>query len=97
MSTQDTLKDRQTKYGEFTENAEISQKIKDIFREYPRFIGLTPDKKEALDIIASKVSRILTGDPEYSDNWHDIQGYAKLIENKILTGSSYKEPTKKSR
>jgi hypothetical protein len=50
---------------------------------------------EALDMIAVKISRILTGDPNYSDNWHDIQGFAKLVENRLLTGSSYKESVKR--
>ena len=98
MSAQDTLKDRQTKYGEFTENAVISQDIKKLYRTQPNFYEeLAPDQQEALDIIASKISRILTGNPNYPDNWHDIQGFAKLVENRLLTGSSYKEPTKKGK
>jgi hypothetical protein len=44
--------------------------------------ALTPDKKQALDVIADKIARILSGDPEYKDNWHDIQGYAKLAEDR---------------
>lgn len=95
MSTQDTLKARQTRYGEFIHNAEIAQDLKDRLREAPNFETLSADKRETLDMIMTKISRILSGDPEYSDNWHDIQGFAKLIENKILTGSCYKEPTKK--
>jgi hypothetical protein len=39
-------------------------------------------KKQALTVIADKIARILTGDPEYKDNWHDIQGYAKLAEDR---------------
>ena len=26
---------------------------------------------------------IITGDPDYSDNWHDIAGYATLVEQEI--------------
>ena len=96
MSTQDTLKERQARYGEFVDNATIAQNLKDEIRTYSGWDKLSPDKKEALDMIMTKISRIFSGDPEYSDNWHDIQGFAKLIENKILTGSCYKEPTKKA-
>lgn len=35
----------------------------------------------AIDI-ADKIARILNGDPEYRDNWHDIAGYAKLAEDR---------------
>src|SRR5438874_171034 len=96
MSTQDTLKDRQERYGEFIDNAEIAQNLKEELHHTKGWRELSADKCEALDMIMSKIARILTGNPEYPDNWHDIQGFAKLIENKILTGSCYKEPTKKS-
>lgn len=36
--------------------------------------------KEALEMIQTKVGRILTGDPTHRDSWHDIAGYAVLIE-----------------
>jgi len=104
MSTMDTLKDRQQRYGEFIDNATIAQKLKDVMRLSESentgergWNSLAPDKKEALDMIQTKISRILSGNPEYSDNWHDIGGFAKLVENKILTGSCYKEPPKKSK
>src|SRR5690606_10084595 len=32
-----------------------------------------------------KIARILIGDPNYADNWHDIQGYAKLVEERLPT------------
>jgi hypothetical protein len=41
------------------------------------------DMKQALSVIADKIARILNGDPYYLDNWHDIQGYAQLIENRL--------------
>ncbi len=31
-------------------------------------------------MICLKISRIVTGDPEHPDNWHDIAGYATLAE-----------------
>ena len=36
-----------------------------------------------LGTIADKIGRILSGDPNYADNWHDIQGYAKLVEDRL--------------
>lgn len=32
------------------------------------------------EMIAHKIARILNGDPNYADNWHDIAGYATLID-----------------
>jgi len=34
-------------------------------------------------MICHKISRIVNGDPNYKDSWHDIIGYAKLIEDKL--------------
>ena len=34
-------------------------------------------------MIANKIGRILNGDPNYPDSWHDIAGYATLIENEL--------------
>jgi hypothetical protein len=38
-----------------------------------------PDAQiEALDMIALKLSRILSGQANFKDHWDDIAGYAKL-------------------
>jgi hypothetical protein len=39
---------------------------------------LASDQREALEMFAAKISRILTGDPDYPDNWDDIAGYGRL-------------------
>ena len=78
-----TLEERGTKYGAFSCNADISQKIKDILRASPSWCTLSYDKREAMEMIAHKLARILNGDPEYVDSWHDISGYATLIVNDL--------------
>jgi hypothetical protein len=35
-------------------------------------------------MIQHKIARILNGDPTYTDNWHDIAGYATLVEQHLL-------------
>ena len=60
---------------------------------YSNWDTLQGYQKQALDTIADKISRILTGDPTYLDNWHDIQGYAKLVENILTTGKSHPTST----
>jgi hypothetical protein len=41
------------------------------------------DQWEALEMIASKMSRIVNGNPDKVDNWHDIAGYATLIADRL--------------
>ena len=73
---------RQRTHGDFRSNAEISQRIKKIFRDNTVTVspGTSNVHLEALDIIALKLSRILSGQADYADHWRDIAGYAKLAE-----------------
>ena len=79
----DTLAERQTRYGDFLGHAVITQGIKKVMADSPKWVGLSPDKKEALEMVAHKIGRILNGDPEYADSWHDIIGYTKLVEDAL--------------
>jgi hypothetical protein len=75
-----TLKERGTRYGEFSGVADTTQAIKNIIANGKSSMKLNPYQLEALDMIASKIARIANGDPDYIDNWHDIAGYARLVE-----------------
>ena len=75
------LKERGMRYGNFETQAQISGGIKRIvFGNNP---DLCEDQREALEIIAHKISRIVNGDPNYADSWRDIAGYATLIANRL--------------
>jgi hypothetical protein len=78
-----TLAERGSKYGAFRDQAQIVQELKGVMARSPNWrIGkLTPPMREALEMIQHKVARILNGDPSYKDSWHDICGYAKLVED----------------
>lgn len=78
-----TLEERGARYGKFIDNATVSQLMKDAFRGGVRYHALELDQLEALDQIASKVSRIVTGDSNYADNWVDIAGFATLVANRL--------------
>jgi hypothetical protein len=80
---ENTLTDRKAKYGDFTDHARIAQALKQVMVDTPRWQRLTPDKKEALEMIQHKVARILNGDPEFHDSWHDIVGYARLAADRV--------------
>lgn len=81
MSVNDTLNERGKRYGTFNRHSKISQALQTAMFSTAGWSSLTDDKKEALQLIQHKIARILNGDPEYKDNWHDIQGYAKLSED----------------
>ena len=34
-------------------------------------------------MIVHKIGRILNGDPEFHDSWHDIVGYAQLAADRV--------------
>lgn len=39
---------------------------------------LTDKQQYCIDMMLMKISRILQGDPDKPDTWHDIEGYARL-------------------
>ena len=83
------LKERGNRYGPFSGHAFIVQLLKYDMHEHPGWQRLSAAQKEALDMIAHKIGRILNGDPDYADSWIDIAGYATLVAD-ILQGKEEK-------
>ncbi len=83
MSIDATLKERGSKYGEFKVQAITAQSLKNVMRNAQNWRGLDDYQREALDLITTKISRALHGDPSYADTWHDIAGYATLVEKEL--------------
>jgi len=80
----ETLGERGNTHGDFQEQAIVSQGIKRSMRYSRNWDSLSDDKREALEMLSVKISRILTGDPEYTDHWHDIKGYVKRVEDSLV-------------
>jgi hypothetical protein len=80
-----TLNERGSRYGKFTGHAQITQDLKIVITIHlqERTKRLAPDQQEALDMICHKIGRIINGDPNYPDHWHDIAGYATLIDKRL--------------
>lgn len=78
-----TLVERGTRYGAFTGHASITQDLKSAMHAAPKWGDLADDQKEALEMIVHKIGRILNGDPNYHDSWHDIEGYARLVADRL--------------
>lgn len=80
----ETLEQRGKTHGEFEKNAENAQYLKSHFRRKARWDELNNREREALDMIASKIARILSPkDASNPDDWHDIAGYATLAERSL--------------
>lgn len=77
------------RYGSFDNTAAIAQELKRTLRaSYNWHWNLSPSMQESLDMIANKLGRILNGDPTYIDSWHDIAGYATLVEQELIKYST---------
>lgn len=72
------LSEREKTHGDFKANAHVAQSLKLILRESEKWPLMQDRQKEALDMMATKVARIMVGDPNHKDHWDDIAGYAKL-------------------
>jgi hypothetical protein len=87
-----TLEERGKRYGSFVGHAEITQKLMITMYASPKRHLLALDQMEALHMIAHKIGRILNGDPDYADSWHDIAGYATLVEKRLQSNVSGRSP-----
>ena len=79
------LNKRAEQYGTFMRNADIAIKLKQVIHNamVREDTQLYPDQLQALDMIATKIGRILTGNPSHLDSWVDIAGYAKLVSDRL--------------
>jgi hypothetical protein len=77
--TADLLAQRHKTHGSFADNAAMSQRLKRVLRGSANWERLNCEQREALEMIALKLSRLLSGDPTLPDHVHDICGYAELL------------------
>lgn len=83
QATDSLLADRGKTHGDFTVHAEVTQRLKLVMLHYDSWKKLTPVQREALEMIAHKIGRILAGNADYCDHWDDIAGYARLVSQRI--------------
>jgi len=84
MSIEDTLAERATTHGDYSDHAAITQSFKYLMRGRG-WERLNDCEREALEMIVHKIGRILAGDPHFRDHWHDIAGYATLVADRSGT------------
>ena len=92
MSTKALIKTRQTTHGDYKPKCYTIQDLKHIIRSTDGFWHLQPHQMESLDLICTKIGRILYGDPNNIDHWDDIAGYAQLISQSLTHDTPPKDP-----
>jgi hypothetical protein len=80
-----TLDARALNYGTFKDGAELMQAIKRTMAAHAAKHDKTfaDDQWEALEMIVHKIGRIVNGNPNVTDHWVDIAGYATLIADRL--------------
>lgn len=78
-----TLEERGNRYGQFADHARLSQAIKRAMAQGRNWDRMDDDKREALEMVAHKIARIINGDASFHDSWHDIIGYTKLVADTL--------------
>lgn len=79
----ETLEQRGNNYGDYRDVAYAAQQLKKTLRYSKSWHSMEPYMQESLDMICNKMSRIANGNPYYDDSWHDICGYATLVEKQL--------------
>jgi Domain of unknown function (DUF6378) len=77
------LSERATTHGDFADHASVTYAIKDAIHSLGNADKLSLMQREALDMIAHKIGRIIAGNPNHADHWDDIAGYARLVSQRL--------------
>lgn len=77
------LTERGSVHGDWLSQARCTSAIKAAMGGGNNYYTLPPEQREAIDMIAVKLGRILCGDPNHADHWRDIAGYATLAANAL--------------
>lgn len=83
LTTEELLAERGKTHGEYGEHARCTQSILRVLQAERGYPALSDMQKETLHMIAHKMGRIVTGNPNIADHYDDIAGYAKLISQRL--------------
>ena len=95
QTLEETLAQRGESHGDAAVQFAMAQAIKEAMRGYTGgdcdtlmaieqcWSEVPPAAREALEMIVHKMTRIVCGQADFSDHWHDIQGYAKVAQDRV--------------
>lgn len=79
MNIDKILEARQGTHGHYVEQAILACTILDVFESGKNWRDLNSAQQYALIMIAGKIARILSGNPDEIEHYADISGYATLV------------------
>lgn len=77
------LLERGKTHGDFTDNSDIAQDLKDIVRAGRYWHKRTKVEREAIETMCSKLARWVSAENFHPDNPIDISGYATLVVERV--------------
>jgi hypothetical protein len=86
VEIKDIVDERQATHGDFSDTSFRAQSIKQVIRAGRNYRDLSCCQREALDMMCSKLSRILEGSPNVIDHWADIAGYSECVVRYLERG-----------
>lgn len=91
MNLDDSLRDEAIVNGPFEDTAPLAQALKMVFRRGRSWEALPPESKEALELTATSIARILTGDATDVGHWNTVavmaRQRAKALDQKGIENS----------
>jgi hypothetical protein len=79
----ETLDDREEEYGRYRDLAQLLEAIINVYNTSQNYRRLLPYQRVALYMDAMKTVRILNGNYNNIDSWHDKAGYAELVVKEL--------------
>lgn len=83
------INEREKTHGPFVTVAAKAQQLKDMIQGGKNWEEMDDVQREALQMIASKIARILAGNYDEVDHWRDISGYAELVVRELDRLNAY--------
>jgi len=79
----DTLKQRGSIYGNYADVLKARVDIMNILKQHHERVNGTPMEDKIAMGFSDNVLKLVraAGKPGYADSWHDLGGYAKLMED----------------
>ena len=91
MDINKTLTERKETHGEFNRVSRLHVELLEAFKTFSWNnweVDYLEPQMVALDMILHKLSRIGCGNPDETDHWRDIAGYATLVVKELEKGNN---------
>jgi hypothetical protein len=80
----ETLDEREEEYGRYADLSDILESIIEAYTCSKNWVNMEPYQRVALYMDAMKTARILNGNPDNIDSWHDKAGYSELVVKELM-------------